>query len=102
MYAARALFSFPSNSNYLFKFKFFFISFLINFAFSFYLLFNFCFLLQNNNLKQLLNDPNVLRQLQTLQNFQKFKQQEENQKHRYQDDARQQQHMQNAYKVPTS
>ncbi|XP_055855720.1 SR-related and CTD-associated factor 4 isoform X2 [Episyrphus balteatus] len=35
--------------------------------------------LSNNNLKQLLKDPNVLRQLQTLQNFQKFKQQEEKQ-----------------------
>uniref|UniRef100_A0A1A9WBX4 RRM domain-containing protein n=1 Tax=Glossina brevipalpis TaxID=37001 RepID=A0A1A9WBX4_9MUSC len=33
-------------------------------------------LLDNNNLKQLLNDPNVLRQLQTLQNFQKFKQED--------------------------
>ncbi|KAM8712099.1 hypothetical protein ACLKA7_012599 [Drosophila subpalustris] len=53
--------------------------------------------LSNNNLKQLLNDPNVLRQLQTLQNFQKFKQQEENQKHRYQDDALQQ-HLQNVLK----
>lgn len=49
-------------------------------------------------MKQLLNDPNVLRQLQTLQNFQKFKQQEENQKHRYQDDALQQ-HLQNVLKV---
>ncbi|XP_060660693.1 uncharacterized protein LOC132794325 isoform X4 [Drosophila nasuta] len=54
-------------------------------------------LLDNNNLKQLLNDPNVLRQLQTLQNFQKFKQQEENQKHRYPDDALQQ-HLQNVLK----
>ncbi|BFG04355.1 SR-related and CTD-associated factor 4 [Drosophila madeirensis] len=54
-------------------------------------------LLDNNNLKQLLNDPNVLRQLQTLQNFQKFKQQEENQKMRYQDDALQQ-HLQNVLK----
>ncbi|XP_017092620.1 uncharacterized protein Isha isoform X3 [Drosophila bipectinata] len=54
-------------------------------------------LLDNNNLKQLLNDPNVLRQLQTLQNFQKFKQQEENQKHRYPDDALQQ-HFQNVLK----
>ncbi|XP_034480178.1 uncharacterized protein LOC117785983 isoform X4 [Drosophila innubila] len=54
-------------------------------------------LLDNNNLKQLLNDPNVLRQLQTLQNFQKFKQQEENQKHRYQDEALQQ-HLQNVLK----
>ncbi|XP_017839117.1 SR-related and CTD-associated factor 4 isoform X3 [Drosophila busckii] len=53
-------------------------------------------LLDNNNLKQLLNDPNVLRQLQTLQNFQKFKQ-EENQKLRYQDDALQQ-HLQNVLK----
>ncbi|KRF79725.1 SR-related and CTD-associated factor 4 isoform X2 [Drosophila virilis] len=53
--------------------------------------------LSNNNLKQLLNDPNVLRQLQTLQNFQKFKQQEENQKHRYQDEALQQ-HLQNVLK----
>ncbi|XP_004444538.2 SR-related and CTD-associated factor 4 isoform X3 [Drosophila pseudoobscura] len=53
--------------------------------------------LSNNNLKQLLNDPNVLRQLQTLQNFQKFKQQEENQKMRYQDDALQQ-HLQNVLK----
>ncbi|EDW00960.1 GH21172 [Drosophila grimshawi] len=54
-------------------------------------------MLDNNNLKQLLNDPNVLRQLQTLQNFQKFKQQEENQKHRYQEDALQQ-HLQNVLK----
>ncbi|XP_017027392.1 uncharacterized protein Isha isoform X4 [Drosophila kikkawai] len=54
-------------------------------------------LLDNNNLKQLLNDPNVLRQLQTLQNFQKFKQQEENQKHRYPDEALQQ-HFQNVMK----
>ncbi|KAH8372861.1 hypothetical protein KR009_006589, partial [Drosophila setifemur] len=54
-------------------------------------------LLDNNNLKQLLNDPNVLRQLQTLQNFQKFKQQEENQKHRYTDDALHQ-HLQNVMK----
>ncbi|XP_068145275.1 SR-related and CTD-associated factor 4 isoform X1 [Drosophila tropicalis] len=53
--------------------------------------------LSNNNLKQLLNDPNVLRQLQTLQNFQKFKQQEENQKLRYQDEALQQ-HLQNVLK----
>ncbi|XP_017073101.1 SR-related and CTD-associated factor 4 isoform X2 [Drosophila eugracilis] len=53
--------------------------------------------LSNNNLKQLLNDPNVLRQLQTLQNFQKFKQQEENQKHRYADEALQQ-HFQNVMK----
>ncbi|XP_017040891.1 SR-related and CTD-associated factor 4 isoform X2 [Drosophila ficusphila] len=53
--------------------------------------------LSNNNLKQLLNDPNVIRQLQTLQNFQKFKQQEENQKHRYPDDALQQ-HFQNVMK----
>ncbi|XP_037953014.1 SR-related and CTD-associated factor 4 isoform X2 [Teleopsis dalmanni] len=36
--------------------------------------------LSNNNIKQLLNDPNVLRQLQTLQNFQKFKQQEDKHK----------------------
>ncbi|XP_017867187.1 PREDICTED: uncharacterized protein LOC108616481 isoform X6 [Drosophila arizonae] len=55
-------------------------------------------LLDNNNLKQLLNDPNVLRQLQTLQNFQKFKQQEENQKHRYQEQDALQQHLQNVLK----
>uniref|UniRef100_A0A0K8VQF3 Uncharacterized protein n=1 Tax=Bactrocera latifrons TaxID=174628 RepID=A0A0K8VQF3_BACLA len=36
-------------------------------------------LIDNNNLQQLLNDPNVLLQLQTLQNFQKMKQQEEQQ-----------------------
>ncbi|XP_030375392.1 uncharacterized protein LOC115624709 isoform X3 [Scaptodrosophila lebanonensis] len=54
-------------------------------------------LLDNNNLKQLLNDPNVLRQLQTLQSFQKFKQQEENQKLRYQDDSLQQ-HLHNVLK----
>ncbi|XP_030375391.1 SR-related and CTD-associated factor 4 isoform X2 [Scaptodrosophila lebanonensis] len=53
--------------------------------------------LSNNNLKQLLNDPNVLRQLQTLQSFQKFKQQEENQKLRYQDDSLQQ-HLHNVLK----
>ncbi|XP_016990442.1 SR-related and CTD-associated factor 4 isoform X2 [Drosophila rhopaloa] len=52
--------------------------------------------LSNNNLKQLLNDPNVLRQLQTLQNFQKFKHQED-QKHRYPDEALQQ-HFQNVMK----
>jgi len=54
--------------------------------------------LQDNNIKQLLNDPNVLRQLQTIQNFHKFKQQEENQKHRYPDEALQQ-HFQNVMKV---
>uniref|UniRef100_W8BYR7 Protein SCAF8 n=1 Tax=Ceratitis capitata TaxID=7213 RepID=W8BYR7_CERCA len=36
-------------------------------------------IIDNNNLQQLLNDPNVLLQLQTLQNFQKMKQQEEQQ-----------------------
>ncbi|XP_037714180.1 SR-related and CTD-associated factor 4 isoform X1 [Drosophila subpulchrella] len=54
-------------------------------------------LLDDNNIKQLLNDPNVLRQLQTIQNFHKFKQQEENQKHRYPDEALQQ-HFQNVMK----
>ncbi|EDV55418.1 splicing factor, arginine/serine-rich 15 isoform X1 [Drosophila erecta] len=54
-------------------------------------------LLDEKKIKQLLNNPNVLRQLHTLQNFQNLKPQEENQKHRYQDEALQQ-HFQNVMK----
>ncbi|KQS62254.1 splicing factor, arginine/serine-rich 15 isoform X2 [Drosophila erecta] len=53
--------------------------------------------LSEKKIKQLLNNPNVLRQLHTLQNFQNLKPQEENQKHRYQDEALQQ-HFQNVMK----
>lgn len=49
-------------------------------------------------MKQLLNDPNVLRQLQTLQNFQKFKQDEQQHAMRLQDDIFEQ-HLQNVLKV---
>ncbi|XP_059226600.1 SR-related and CTD-associated factor 4 isoform X2 [Stomoxys calcitrans] len=53
--------------------------------------------LSNNNLKQLLNDPNVLRQLQTLQNFTKFKQDDKQHTLRLQEEAFEK-HLQNVLK----
>ncbi|XP_075169592.1 insulator su(Hw) mRNA adaptor isoform X2 [Haematobia irritans] len=53
--------------------------------------------LSNNNLKQLLNDPNVLRQLQTLQNITKFKQEDKQHNLRMQEEAFEK-HLQNVLK----
>ncbi|TMW48093.1 hypothetical protein DOY81_006833 [Sarcophaga bullata] len=58
-------------------------------------------LLDNNNLKQLLNDPNVLRQLQTLQNFTKFKQEDKQHNLRLQEEAFEK-HLQNVLKNSAS
>ncbi|XP_065370350.1 SR-related and CTD-associated factor 4 isoform X2 [Calliphora vicina] len=57
--------------------------------------------LSNNNLKQLLNDPNVLRQLQTLQNFTKFKQDDKQHNLRLQEEAFEK-HLQNVLKNSAS